>query len=243
MAEHTSEIVTQDAGRPLLSFWALLAKSSIFKVAAVLGAMALAEIILFLGSGKKGNGINDAFFNHTVFVIFVAALGLVFSILMHMEQVMGSQSQYTLRRFRLSGAQIFFTEVFYNLLCLILVFTVQIWLSIGMLQMGDDHSLQNIFLAFYRIDFLHSLLPMAEWERWLRNILLLLAFAMGTACGFGKRDYVLPSLTFVWTVCWFSHPIGRSFGDLACNVLYILGIVAGFRRAWELRWLEAAESM
>lgn len=236
------ETSADQAGRPLFSFWALLAKSSVYRVAMVLGAMILTEMILFFASGQKSNGVSEAFFNRVVSVVFMGALGLVFFLLMHIEQEMGAKAQYTLRRFRLSGAGIFFTEVFYNLLCLILVFAAQVWLSIGMLQIGDSHLGQNIFLAFYRIDFLHSLLPMADGERWFRNILLIFSFSLGTACGFGKRDYVLPSLTLVWTICWFVHPIGRSFGDFACNILYILGILSGFRRAWELQRLEAVES-
>lgn len=230
-------------GRPFFSFCSLLAKSSIYKVLVVLGAMVLAETILFFGSSQPNNGVSEIFFNRMVFVVFFIAFGLVFFLLMQTEQEMGSQAQYTMQRFRLSGTEIYFTEVFYNLSCLLLVFFVQVWLSIGMLKIGEKASFhQTIFLAFYRIDFLHCLLPMADGERWLRNVLLLFSLAMGTACGFGKRDYILPSLTFVWTVFCFVHPIGRSFGDLACNILYILGIATGIRRAWELRRFETSGS-
>lgn len=229
----------QDAtGHPFLSLLTLLARSSIYKVMAVLGAMVLAEIILFFAGGQSDHGVSEVFFNRMVFAVFIIALGLVFCLLMQTQQEMGSQAQFTMQRLLLSGAGIYFTEVFYNLLCLIFVFAVQIWLSIGMLKAGGISSRQDIFLAFYRIDFLHCLMPMAEGGRWVRNILLLFSFAMGTACGFGKRDYVLSTLTFVWTVSFFVHPIGKNFGDLACNILYILVIVSSFQRAWELQRFE-----
>lgn len=231
---------------PTLSFLALLAKSSIYKVFFVLAAMVFAEVILFFIYSQKAGGyaLGSNFYNYPLFAVFLSALGLVFFLLMWTEEVMGDAGRHMLRRLRISGARIFFTEVFYNLFCLLIVFVVQIWLAIGMLLIHtkDAVSSQHLFLAFYQVEFLHCLFPMAEVWKWVRNALLLLAFSAGAACGFGKRDYVLPILTFLVAACWFVSPIGKEFSDSVCIFLSVLGIAAGLRRAWELRNFELPEA-
>lgn len=223
---------------PTLSFLALLARASIYRIFFVLAAMIFVETALFFGYLRRAGGYapGSNFYNHLLFAVFLAALGLIFFLLMWTEAVMGDAGRHTLQRLRISGAGVFFIEAFYNLFCLLMVFIVQIWLAIGMLSIHtkDAVSPQHLFLAFYQVEFLHCLFPMAEIWKWLRNVLLLLAFSAGAACGFGKRDYVLPILTFLIVVCWFVSPIGKEFSDFVCIVLSALGIAAGIRRAWEL---------
>lgn len=235
----TTEKMSKDI-RLTLSFLALLARASIYRVLLVLAAMVFVESALFFVYSQKADGyaLGSNFYNQLLFPVFLAALGLIFFRLMWTEAVMGDAGMYTLQRLRISGSRIFFAEAFYNFFCLLMVFIVQIWLSIGMLSVHtkDTVSSQHLFLALYKIEFLHCLFPMAEVWKWLRNILLLLAFSMGAACGFGKRDYVLPVLTFLMTICWFISPIGREFSDFVCILLSVLGIVAGLRRAWLCRF-------
>lgn len=214
---------------PTVSFLALLARSSVYKVIAVLAAMTATEAgLFFFYSQKYSDGrVADDFYNRPVFLVFLTALGTVYFLLMKTQGTMGERGRDTLRRLRISERSIFLSEACYNLICLMLVFVVQIWLSVWMVCSFCGVTSHHLFLTFYRIEFLHCLLPMAETGKWARNLLLLLAFSAGAACGCRKRDYVLSVLIFLVTVAWFVRPIGMGFPDLACCIMYAAEITAG----------------
>ncbi|MDE6875852.1 MAG: hypothetical protein K2P87_15585 [Lachnospiraceae bacterium] len=210
-----------------ISFLALLARSSVYKVIAVLAVMTAAEAGLFFSQRYSDGSVADDFYNRLIFFVFLTALGTVYFLLMKTQDTMGDRGQDTLRRLKISERRIFLSEACYNLICLMLVFVVQIWLSIWMVCSFGKATSHHLFLTFYRLEFLHCLLPMAETGKWVRNILLLLAFSVGAACGCRKRDYVLSVLIFLVTVAWFVRPIGWGFPDLACCILYIAEIITG----------------
>lgn len=55
-------------------------------------------------------------------------------------------------------------------------------------QLGSKTPEMELFVAFYDNAFLHGLLPMAEWSRWIAAIVYLLALAWSSACfGFFQR--------------------------------------------------------
>ncbi len=204
-----------ESRKEALSLLMLLAGGSIYKLGAVLAAMVLAETVLLTVASQNGTGMESNLYNHSVFFIFMMALGLVFFVLAHMEGTMGTKGRHTLRRLKLSGTAVFLIEAGYNLLCLTIIFIIQVWIAI-----------------------LHCLVPMEEAGKWLRNLLMLFALALGAACSYWEREYVLPALVLLITAVWFVGGIGSSFEDYACIVLYLLGIAEAIWLIWKRRETE-----
>lgn len=230
---------------PALALWALLARSSIYKVLAVLVVMVPAEVILFCRSIKSEWAYDTEYHTLTAAVesshiaaVFLVALALVFFALLRTEGQLDSASSGTMLRLRLSGVRIFRIKTAYNVACLVLLFAVQIWLCIWLVGVYGREaetvyaSPQRLFLAFYRIDFLHCLLPMAEVGKWVRNILLLLSFAVEAGRA-GKAEYAPPILLYGVTASWFVSSIGWIATDVVCIILYVLVIVVDIRHVYK----------
>ncbi|MDE7327525.1 MAG: hypothetical protein K2N63_14835 [Lachnospiraceae bacterium] len=221
-----------------LSLLALLVGGSIRKLGAVLAAMVLVETVLFTVAAQNGSGMESTLYNRLAYGVFLVALGLIFILLAHLEGVMGTKGGDTLRRLKLTGRDIFLVEAGYNFLCLVFVLIIQIWIAILAVKVwggSAGKSTQGLFLAFYRIEFLHCLLPMQEIGKWLRNLLLLFALSLGAARGFWERDYVLPVLVFLITALWFNSGIGWNFTDFACILTYLLEVAEAVWLVWKYK--------
>lgn len=231
---------------PALALWALLARSSIYKVLAVLVVMVPAEVILFCRCIKaewaydiKYRTLTATVESSHISAVFLVALGLVYFALVWTEGQLESRSSGTMLRLRLSDSRIFRIKTVYNVACLVLLFAVQIWLCIWMVWVYGREaetvyaSPQRLFLAFYRIDFLHCLLPMAETGKWVRNILLLLSFGMEAAERAEKTEYAHPILLYGLTASWFVSSMGWIATDSVCIVIYILVIAVNVRHVYK----------
>lgn len=231
---------------PALALWALLARCSIYKVLGVLAVMASAEVMLFYRYIRtereyytEYHTLAGAVEGSHVSVVFLAALGLVYFALVWTEGRLDSQSSGTMLRLRLSGGGIFRIKTAYNAACLVLLFAVQIWLCIWMVgiygKVAEEvyASPQRLFLAFYRIDFLHCLLPMADVGKWVRNILLLLAFGTEAAERAEKTKYVPSVLLYVLTAGWFVSFMGGSVTDWLSIILYVFVLAVNVQHAYK----------
>lgn len=237
-----------------ISLWALLARGSIYKIVMVLSVMAAAEIALFYGSLRwkmESGRIADALFE-TIFdsdfkiwffggssFLFMAAFCLVAFLLHRCETInSGSIFYYTFDRLRVTRQHLFLVETAYNFLCLTLVFAVQTWTVLAMCRIYADRvptelaSPQMVFLAFYRIPFLHNLLPLAETGKWVRNLLLLFAVSMG-ATERGMKNYfqyIYPVIIFaLW---WNLSGIGAQWSDIFMSLLFSVIILVTSLQAW-----------
>lgn len=223
----------------ILSVWALLSRCSFYKIAAVLFLMILAECVSFamLLQERQSPDSLEAMIDYSLTpMIFLAALGFTFGILSLTGGRLDSKSRYTLMRLRLSKPQLFLVRLAFNILCLVMVFAVQIALAFWMVRLYKEtfdppHSAERLlFLTFYRNTFLHCLLPMAETGKWVRNLLLLLAFGTEACAGEKNRGVTQISL-FIMTACWFIGPIGPGYRDIICEVVYIVVIAGNIIRA------------
>lgn len=211
-----------------LSIWALLARCSIFKIFAVFTVMVLMEAACVYGYLEAGQGRTPAevISGSRISLIFFGALGLVLFILARSQGVLREKSGSAMGRLGLSNRRIFCLQAVYNMLCLWMLFMVQIWAAIGLVRLcgerigGSVPASFGLFLTFYQSDFLHCLLPMAETGKWVRNLFLLAALSLGAAGGMGKRGYAVLNLLFVVTAVWFVSPIGINFLDLVCMLVY-----------------------
>lgn len=230
-------------GNPALSLWALLARCSIYKILAVLAAMALAEGILFYNCPNVGTGVESlakAVEDSRLSAIFLAVLGLVCFILAWTEQRLDAKSAAALSRLQLTDNRTFLIKTAYNIFCLAMLFMTQVWLVIWLAGMGGTGleaahvSPQRMFLAFYRIDFLHCLLPMAETGKWVRNLLLLLAFGAAAAGSpkAGKPPVLSLVALYALTTIGFVSPMGQNVMDTLYTMLYTAVIIIDL---WQVR--------
>ena len=145
---------------------------------------------------------------------------------------------YTIRRLSLSEKHFFLLQGFYGSMIYLLLFFVEIGtiavFSLYYLKTVPDsfYSNQTLFLTFYTNDFLHSLLPLEETVRVVRNILLVIAFGYTGAYQSysqrrGKKQWMVLLLTFL-TILNFKSEIGTFIGDLfliwiSAAMLFIIG--------------------
>lgn len=196
-------------GNPNLSVLALLVQGSFYKVLFTVGIMAALECVNFRLSP----------------LCFLAALGTVFLILCIMEgEPRNVRSCYTWQRLRITPKRLFLLKTVFNFLCFILLFAVQSGMGIWFcyrysLQMPrESQSPQLLFLTFYRWEFLHCVLPMAEVLKWLRNLLLILALSMTAAAepsAIPRKNMALGrACLYIMAACWFVTPIGIQTADI-----------------------------
>lgn len=229
--------------RTVLSVCGLLAKSSFYKVVGAMLVMAAVQGALLLACLNRQKRWYPEELAEAAYIpaVFLAALGLLFFILALTENAMEEKSAYTMLRLRLSCQEIFLIKTAYNLLCLGMLFVLQVWIAVWAADRsmrGTDvggAAAQQLFLAFYRNDFLHCLLPMEEAGKWVRNLLLLFALAAEAAAGMGKKNYVAPVLLAVLTARWFVSPMGVNLMDVACGAVCGIVIVRNLYGAWNKR--------
>lgn len=222
-----------------VSVWALLARSSFLKILALTVLLAAAETALIchrLGNAVPPGTLETCVEEGLVPPLFLAALGAAFFILLRTESLLGNVGQYTMMRLRIGPTAVFIRKTVYNVLCLLVLFAAQIWLIFwfawlygripeaqGAALPGENRQL--LFLAFYRSEFLHCLLPMAETGKWVRNALCLLALGMDAAGSIGKRYRISHLGLLAVTMQWFTSPIGTGWQDVLCCILS--GVVIG----------------
>lgn len=211
-------------------------RSSIYKVLLVLFVMALAELVVFV-IGLNGalteyyelselyTGENSAvaqlarpeilFGRQRLSWIFTAAVVAVSMILCIPGCEFGTKAGYTIKRLQVSERACFFWHVFCSLMLFLLVYAVQLGVAWGLglyyVEQVPKELVgnQSIFLMFYRSEFLHSLLPLADIRIWIRNLLLLFGFSFAAA-GFSyqqrrKKKPMMIFLMLVFSVFFFSQ--------------------------------------
>ncbi len=218
----------------VLSLWALLTKGSFYKVLAVALFMALAETALF--HRTPGAPFEMKIEESRIHFVFLAALGAAFFLLIRMNRVLDNEGRYTVMRLKVTQAKLFATRTAYDVLCLLMLFGVQaglvLWFAESYRRMpGALVGPQMEFLAFYRNGFLHGLLPMADWGKWVRNALMLLALGMEEAGGVGKRYRTTQVGVFILSAAWFASPVGLAWQEMVCDLVYVVVIAADL---WDL---------
>ncbi|MCI9337369.1 MAG: hypothetical protein HFH93_07500 [Lachnospiraceae bacterium] len=218
-------------GLPGLSLWALLARGSFYKVLAVALLMAVAEVPLFYRTlrGDWIAGFEIKIEESHIHLVFLAALGAVYFLLIRMNRVLDNEGRYTAMRLQLSQGSIFWIRTAYDVFCLLMLFAVQAGLALCFAESyrrtpGMPQGSQTVFLAFYRNDFLHGVLPMADLGKWVRGGLMLLAMGMDEAGGIGKRYRTTQVSVFLMSAAWFAVPAGVTWQDTVCCFVYVVVI-------------------
>lgn len=205
------------------SVLALLARSSIYKILALLAAATAAECALFgwwLRRGvpeEEGFGLEAILAQSGVLYAFGAAALAVCLALALTGCAFSSRTGYTLRRLQIPEWQVALLQFGYNALALLVLWGWQAAVALGLCRWfaaacPDQTTTQTIFLAFYRSPFLHAVLPLQNAVIWWRNGLLLVTLA-ATAAAFpydqrrGRKPLALP-MAFALAAVNFSGSLG-----------------------------------
>lgn len=221
-----------------ISIMMLAARSSIYKVIALLAASAAAQLVFFYVRMRQAKGYIFLFwesepmiFSNGMALIFGISLVVLCMILLYPEcEYGGSKIQYTIRRLQVSEKNVFFLWTIYHVMILFLFWAVQLLtgyiicrIYMAQPEAALETDIQFLFLSFYLNDFLHSLMPLHEISLHVRNVLLLLGlgFAMSDfswrqRCG--KRGYLLILLLAI-TLIFFKHGVGYLVSDVIISMI------------------------
>ena len=192
--------------RKYLSVFGLYARSSIYRVLGVLFIMGVAEAGLFLhklqaaladyknmqSADEFGRGPEMLHFEEILEschmpLCFALAFIMVTIFLCLPGTEFQSKTGYTLRCLSVSERSVLLIQWAYNMAVYTILLSVQvlICLCLGLVYMQEAPAElignQTVFLAFYRSEFLHALLPLSEAGMWLRNAFLVQGLGFAAA--------------------------------------------------------------
>lgn len=158
-----------------LSVLEMITRSSIYKVLLIIGGMLVAEAILFGNTLINPEGIClEEYIDQSYYsIVFKIAYILLTIVLVFPGMNIGSTQSYTLQRLRIKERWIYGLQIIYNLLAYVLLWGAQLAMLLvsavayqKYLPEGTLWTNQTLFLAFYRNNFMHSILPLEDGASW-----------------------------------------------------------------------------
>jgi len=224
-----------------VSVLAVFVRSSLYKVLLIIMLMVSVEgfkFYKFLGSSQETLMNAEQMFDKlNITDYFMLALVVVFLMLCVTENRLEKSSGNTFMRLRVSSKELFVIKTLYNVCVIALLFVVQIWISIIITNVyighiGEDTlGTQQLFLVFYRSEALHNILPMAEAGKWIRNILLVAAYAMQAAeCG--KKNHVIDIWIGIVLLMFMESPIGLNLVDMFADLITVIVIATALLKTF-----------
>lgn len=223
------------------SVWGLAARATLPWVLGLGGLMTVLEPILFRLLGWKSEALELAVRDAGLSLVFLLAMVNLIAVLCN-RSALGAGRE-TLRRLRLDGRTQYRIFAAQNAFCAVMLWAWQAVLAAALcLWWGYAHpdvtGAHTMYLAFYRVSFLHALLPLGDWLLWIRNVIFcavigvstakaaltqqkigpLVVCCIGTAfwpAGMGMEILVLIEIAFLLFCGWVSWAFGRDAVDLA----------------------------
>jgi len=176
----------------------LFIRSSFYQVLAVCVLITITECIQFFRTWEK---LSEQYFSKEIplltlegiiekakfFQWFVIGMAVITMFLLRIGRNMGGRQEYTLYRLQITPAKVFLWQAMYSSCCYVIFWAVQavvvFGLSVYFVRTADVGLVtnQSLFLAFYRSDFLHAVLPLEHVMGWVRNITWFLALGWSVA--------------------------------------------------------------
>lgn len=167
------------------SIWMLCARNTVYKLLGLLVLMAIAETGLFLWKAIGAEvELTVILWQSHIPLIFLVALAVWTLILTMPGQY---RAACTMQRLQTEKKDLYFTYVCYNVITYAILWGTQVLLLLALFHLYGRFAPtrffghQTIGLTFYGDWFLHSLLPISDWTRYLRNICLVLGLACTAA--------------------------------------------------------------
>ncbi len=226
-----------------VSLFGLWARQCVYKFLLILIIMAAAETGLFAIQINAGRTLEHALeYGHIPAACAVGFLLLCALLSLTGCQFSGRQG-YTLARLRVSSWGAFICHWLHNSLYLFLFWCAQLGIVLGLCELhrrvlGVDYGPQAVLLASYRVDFFHSLLPLAEWGVYVSNALMALALGAATAQFSAlerrgrTRGKAFITMT-VLTMAFFKRGIG-SVSSAIAGIVSVFMMIGCFVSATEL---------
>jgi hypothetical protein len=231
-----------------LSVLGLAARSTLYKYMCLLAIMAATESVLFTMALKKtiaGAPIGlELLINESHITIVCVTCFLILCVLLSMTGCeMGSRLRYTLQRLSVSEKATTFWWAGYNAVCFLLFWTAQIVIALVLVHLYVRYmepsyvSEQTIFLAFYRNNFLHSLLPLEETSRYIRNGILILCLGLCSSCfsyrlRHGEKGIAIIVLAVIIAVN-FSKAAGNFRNDMLTGFIALCITISAVSGIWK----------
>lgn len=223
--------------------WMLYSRSIVYKLLALTGALILVDGAAFLvnlqGAPYLAEAIPECIWQYA-FNVSVPVL-LVILILPGWN---GGRSDYTLDRLGLDRRKVYLARAAFHALCLALLVALQ-GLVLALFCFGFEAlpqnqlpGPQNVPMAFYRSAFLHSLLPLADWLRFVRNLVMILAFGLVSALTMRRnhKDFAKITLAVVYTAFFTfgfgAVPLMNRVSDITFMVVALIAAGLAVRAAW-----------
>ena len=175
------------------SVFELMVRSNFYRILLLLAAMVILQTGLFLFAFYRRFG-TEAFSLEAVLkksYIELVFFGVFIAMNIFLKTSVGYEGnekpQYTMMRLSIAGREVYYWHVLSNVLYYLLFFAVEILtiVMLGFLYLkmapGEYVTGQTLFLACYRYDLLHSLLPLGDVPYLVRNILGMVACSMFSA--------------------------------------------------------------
>lgn len=213
-----------------LSVWMLLNRITLLPLLAVCTACTGGQILLFEAGLKAQSFLAEKSLENAVTysrIPLAAAAGFVLVLALCVFGCSAQQTEHTVRRLRISRSAFCVWHAVHTAACLLVFWAVQLGAVLfcaGMyINRFDPNGTQTVFLAFWRQPWLHSLLPVLDPLRWVRNLLLLAALAFSAAdlarrLRGGGRGYWLPVLAAA-VLCLFSGAADALARDVILGLL------------------------
>lgn len=218
-----------------ISVFGLIARSSIYQIILTLIGMTAAEAIIFCNKlnyalrlysmefsmEQLEDVIDKSMIN---WFLPLCLIIITLSLCIAGSEYSNTRTSYTIRRLSISEREFFFCQATYNTLVYIILWAVQTAIVFALcswyITMAPAETVgnQTVFLAFYRNDLLHSLMPISEISVWVRNIFL--AVGLGFAAAefpYKQRRHKnsVTAIAFVlYAIVFFSREIGNLFNSV-----------------------------
>lgn len=239
--------------RQYVSLMMVAARSRLWQVVLITAGACTAECLLFRAqaaaiTSESWSSLSILLQQSHFLLVFTVGLMLVcLSLASFGMERGGSKLGYTLRRLPCGEEKATLVFALHHFFCLLLYWGGQVIVAWYMADLYTGLTVDPYFstfsplLLFYDCDFLHGLLPVADWPVYLRNVVMLAALAMSAAtCSYhwrrgAKTFTILPlavfaGLTFPASTGMFSLPgPGSSFPatlpgiQLEMNADFIVG--------------------
>jgi|GEM_PF-1983730 len=166
---------------------------SIYRLLLIILAMAAVEAGLFYWLGLHMPSFDLAVSEaHLVLPFFAAFLAHFYVVLSSTADRKASQSQYTLKRLQISERSVVLCHFVSCIAELLILWAAQALILFGFMKLwaGSAHDWpaesfvygpQGLYLAFFRNDFLHAIVPLRDAAKLFSDIVLVLSVAAGCA--------------------------------------------------------------
>lgn len=181
-----------------ISVWMLLARSSLLPVSGICAGTAAVQTLLF-GLAMRTQTYWEtpapeiALAQSRAGFTGLLSFCLTALCVMRCGSMTSPRSGYTLCRLRISERMFCLWHALHAALCLLIWWAVQALTLTALCTLWtlrcDPAGTQTVFLAVWRTPYFYNLLPLSDWVRWLRNLLLLAAMgcAAADAARFARR--------------------------------------------------------